>query len=28
VRFEHPAEPVAWRIYRSIRQVFLKQFAV
>jgi len=27
-RFEHPPEPVAWRIYRSIRQVFLKQFAV
>jgi len=27
-RFEHPAEPVAWRIYRSIRQVFLKQFTV
>jgi putative peptide zinc metalloprotease protein len=28
VRFEHPAEPVAWRIYRAIRQVFLKQFSV
>ncbi len=27
-RFEHRAEPVAWRLYRSIRQLFLKQFAV
>ncbi|MDH5579884.1 MAG: HlyD family secretion protein, partial [Betaproteobacteria bacterium] len=27
-RFEHGAEPVAWRIYRSIRQLFLRQFAV
>jgi putative peptide zinc metalloprotease protein len=27
-RFEHPPEPVAWRVYRSIRQLFLKQFAV
>ncbi|MDH4095145.1 MAG: PqqD family peptide modification chaperone [Betaproteobacteria bacterium] len=27
-RFEHGAEPVAWRIYRSVRQLFLRQFAV
>jgi len=27
-RFEHGAEPVAWRIARSIRQLFLKEFAV
>ena len=27
-RFEHRPEPVAWRIYRSIRQLFLRQFAV
>ncbi|MDH5210696.1 MAG: HlyD family efflux transporter periplasmic adaptor subunit, partial [Betaproteobacteria bacterium] len=27
-RFEHGAEPVAWRIYRSIRQLFLRQFSV
>jgi putative peptide zinc metalloprotease protein len=25
-RFEHPAEPVALRIYRSARQLFLKRF--
>jgi putative peptide zinc metalloprotease protein len=27
-RFEHGSEPVAWRIYRAIRQLFLRQFAV
>ena len=27
-RFEHGTEPVAWRIYRSVRQLFLRQFAV
>jgi putative peptide zinc metalloprotease protein len=27
-RFEHDAEPVAWRIYRSLRQLFLERFAV
>jgi putative peptide zinc metalloprotease protein len=27
-RFEHDPEPVAWRIYRSIRQLFLERFAV
>ena len=27
-RFEHPPEPVAWRIYRSVRQLFLERFAV
>ncbi len=27
-RFEHPAEPVALRIYRSVRQLFLKRFLV
>ena len=27
-RFEHDAEPVAWRIYRSVRQLFLERFAV
>lgn len=27
-RFELGSEPLAWRIYRSIRQVFLKRFAV
>jgi putative peptide zinc metalloprotease protein len=27
-RFEHGSEPVAWRLYRSIRQLFLRQFAV
>ncbi len=26
-RFEHEAEPVAWRIYRSVRQLFLKRFS-
>jgi putative peptide zinc metalloprotease protein len=28
VRFEHGWEPVAWRIYRSARQLFMKQFLV
>jgi putative peptide zinc metalloprotease protein len=28
VRFEHGAEPVAWRIYRSVRQLFMKRFTV
>jgi len=28
VRFEHGWEPLAWRIYRSIRQLFMKQFTV
>jgi len=28
VRFEHVAEPLAWRLYRSVRQVFLRQFLV
>jgi putative peptide zinc metalloprotease protein len=27
-RFEHPPEPLYRRIYRSVRQVFLKQFSV
>jgi len=27
-RFEHSPEPIAWRLYRSIRQLFLRQFAV
>jgi putative peptide zinc metalloprotease protein len=27
-RFELGAEPLAWRIYRSVRQLFLKRFAV
>jgi putative peptide zinc metalloprotease protein len=27
-RFEHAAEPVAWRIYRSVRQLFLERFSV
>lgn len=27
-RFEHPPEPMAWRIYRSVRQLFLERFAV
>jgi putative peptide zinc metalloprotease protein len=27
-RFEHPPEPLAWRIYRAARQVFLKRFLV
>jgi putative peptide zinc metalloprotease protein len=28
VRFEHGAEPVAWRMYRSVRQLFMRQFVV
>lgn len=28
VRFEHGWEPLAWRIYRSARQLFMKQFLV
>jgi putative peptide zinc metalloprotease protein len=27
-RFEHPPEPIAWRIYRAARQLFLKRFLV
>ena len=27
-RFEHPPEPLYRRIYRSVRQVFLRQFSV
>ena len=27
-RFEHHPEPLAWRIYRSVRQLFLERFAV
>jgi putative peptide zinc metalloprotease protein len=28
VRFEHPPEPVAYRIGRAVRQLFLRQFSV
>ena len=28
VRFDHGAEPIAWRLARSLRQVFLKRFNV
>lgn len=28
VRFEHGSEPVGWRIYRSVRQLFMRQFTV
>jgi putative peptide zinc metalloprotease protein len=28
VRFVHPPEPVAWRVGRAIRQLFLRQFSV
>jgi hypothetical protein len=28
VRFEHGWEPLAGRIYRSVRQLFMKQFTV
>jgi putative peptide zinc metalloprotease protein len=28
VRFEHGWEPLAWRFYRSLRQLFLKHFVV
>jgi len=27
-RFEHEAEPVAWRLYRYLRQLFLQRFSV
>jgi len=27
-RFELGTEPLAWRIYRSVRQLFLRRFAV
>ena len=27
-RFEHDPEPLAWRIYRSVRQLFLQRFSV
>ncbi len=28
VRFEHGSEALAWRMYRSVRQLFMKRFAV
>lgn len=28
VRFEHGAEPIAWRIYRSVRQLFMTRFTI
>ena len=28
VRFDHGREPLAWRLYRSLRQLFLRQFNV
>jgi putative peptide zinc metalloprotease protein len=28
VRFDHGAEPVAWRLWRSLRQLLLRQFGV
>ena len=28
VRFEHGWEPLAWRMFRSVRQVFMKRFVV
>jgi putative peptide zinc metalloprotease protein len=28
VRFDHGAEPLAWRLYRSVRQLFLRHFNV
>ncbi len=28
VRFEHGSEPIAWRFYRSMRQLFMKRFSV
>ncbi len=28
VRFEHGSEPAAWRLYRSVRQLFMKRFSV
>jgi putative peptide zinc metalloprotease protein len=27
-RFEHASEPLAWRAYRSLRQLFMKRFTV
>jgi len=27
-RFEHAPEPLAWRLYRSVRRVFLRQFEI
>jgi putative peptide zinc metalloprotease protein len=28
VRFEHGAEPLGQRIYRAVRQLFMRQFTV
>jgi putative peptide zinc metalloprotease protein len=28
VRFEHGSEPLAWRAYRGVRQLFMRQFVV
>ena len=28
VRFEHGSEPLAWRAYRTVRQLFMRQFVV
>ena len=28
VRFDHGSEPLAWRLYRNLRQLFLRQFHV
>ena len=28
VRFEHGSEPLGWRIYRSVRQLFMRHFTV
>jgi len=28
VRFDHGSEPLAWRLYRDLRQLFLKRFNV
>ena len=28
VRFEHPSEPLAYRAYRGLRQLFMKRFTV
>ncbi|HYJ18153.1 MAG TPA: hypothetical protein VEW72_03160, partial [Burkholderiales bacterium] len=28
VRFEHGSEPLGWRVYRSVRQLFMRQFMV
>ena len=28
IRFDHGAEPIAWRVLRSLRQLFLKQFRI